>query len=83
MMTVIILIALLSSFIILYLSKVGLREKVQVYAPRLISQLFSCDLCLSFWVCFGLSVLYFIFVDRNYLVLSYALFATPIARITL
>jgi hypothetical protein len=80
MITEMILLALYASFIILLIIKLGWREKVQIYGPKLISDMFNCDFCISFWICFVLSVILFTFVDRDWIVLSYPIFASPIVR---
>ena len=80
MFTEILLLSLLSSFAILLITKIGLRERAQIYAPRLLSEMFGCDFCLSFWTCAVFSILFFIFVDRDWIVLSYPIFASPIVR---
>ena len=76
----VILLALCATFILLLITKLGWREKGQIYAPKLISDMFNCDFCISFWTCFVLSVLLFIFVDRDWIVLLYPVFASPIVR---
>ena len=45
------IIALFATFVILLIDKVGYREKMQIRAPKLISEMFSCDFCLSWWTC--------------------------------
>lgn len=80
MITEMILLALRASFIILLITKLGWREKVQIYGPKLISDMFNCDFCISFWTCFVLSVLLFTFADGDWIVLSYPIFASPIVR---
>lgn len=73
------IVALLASWIILFISKIGLREWVQVHAPLLISQLFSCDFCLSWWtslavaVCFGIAA-------GDIIIFLTAFAATPLTR---
>lgn len=42
-------IALVAAFIIMLIEKVGIRDYIIMSAPKLISKLFSCDFCLSFW----------------------------------
>ncbi len=42
--------ALLSAFFMLLGYKLGVVEWVQIHAPKIISSLFSCAFCLSFWV---------------------------------
>lgn len=49
MLTHVIIIALISAFVILFITKVGLRDFVIERSPKLISEMFNCDFCLSFW----------------------------------
>lgn len=42
--------ALASAFLILLISKMGIRDCIIEDAPKGISRLFACDFCLSFWV---------------------------------
>ena len=81
MITEMILLALCASFIILLITKFGWREKVQIYGPKLISGMFNCDFCISFWTCLVLSVLFYTFVDGDWIVLFYPIFASPIVRL--
>lgn len=79
MFTEILLLSLLSSFAILLITKIGLRERAQIYAPRLLSEMFGCDFCLSFWTCAVFSILFFIF-EGDWIILAYPFFATPLTR---
>lgn len=49
MLADIFIIALISAFIILLITKIGLRDSVIEHGPKLISRMFNCDFCLSFW----------------------------------
>lgn len=73
-------IALLSAFFILLAGKTGVREKIVCKAPKLISELFSCDFCLSFWTSVVFALLFAVFL-REPVILLYPLFSTPITRI--
>jgi hypothetical protein len=42
--------SLISAFILLFITKIGLRERIIIHSPLLISDLFDCDFCLSWWV---------------------------------
>ena len=77
----VILLALSATLILLLITKLGWREKVQIYGPKLISKMFNCDFCISFWICFVLSVLLFTFADGDWIVLFYPIFASPIVRL--
>jgi hypothetical protein len=83
MLEIVCLAGLLAAFAIKLIEKVGLREKGQIYAPKLISKMLNCDFCLSFWTnC--IIALFFLCVDvqcmRWYLI---PLFSTPITHILL
>lgn len=45
----VVLVALVAAFVILLAKKVGIIEWMQVHGDRFISQMASCDFCLSFW----------------------------------
>lgn len=44
------LIALVASWTILFMTKTGAREYIEVHAPRLVAEMFSCDFCLAWWL---------------------------------
>lgn len=72
-------VSLFSAFVILLLGKIGIRETVVIKAPKIISQLFDCDFCLSFWVAVVLSVS--LSVIFGYLpFVTIPVFSTPITR---
>lgn len=73
------IIALFATFVILLTERVGIREKVQIRAPKLIAELFSCDFCLSFWVCLLTSLVISAFSNIDIVLLT-AIAATPITR---
>lgn len=50
----IIIVALITTFIVLLISKIGLRDFIITEGPEKVSQLFSCDFCLCFWI--GLTI---------------------------
>ena len=82
----IILVALITAFIILFLNKTELRTKLRDFFDskkiNLLAELIDCDFCLSFWIC--------LCVALGFMLLSYELtfiftpfFATPITRFLL
>lgn len=77
-----IVLAGLSAFIILLLEKLGVREKIELTAPRLISELFNCDFCLSFWISLIFAVILAIIFKEIYILFS-TIIATPISRFLL
>lgn len=74
-----IIIALIVSFVILFITKIGWREKIQVHAPKLISDLFSCTFCLSWWLSLLIAICFVIILGDLRLILA-SICATPIAR---
>lgn len=48
LLSALIYIALAAAFVILLIGKLGIRDNIIAKAPKLISQLFDCDFCLSF-----------------------------------
>lgn len=72
--------ALAAAFVILLIGKLGIRDSVIAKAPKLISQLFDCDFCLSFWVSAILAVILAIFFSELS-ILFIPIISTPITRI--
>ena len=68
-----------ASFFVLFITKIGLRERIIAKAPRLVSELFACDFCLSWWTGLFLSAVAAV-VMSNWLVLAIAVIAAPITR---
>ena len=73
------IIAMASCWVILFMTKVGFREYMQVHAPEILSKLFSCDFCLSWWVCLFLSIIASIAAGTPYILLC-SFCATPLTR---
>lgn len=73
-------IGLFSAFMILLITKLGIREKIQVFGPKLISKAFSCDFCLAFWTNLILSVIFYIFVYASAKLIICVALATVITR---
>lgn len=80
MLSALIYIALVAAFAILLIGKLGIRDSIIARAPKLISQLFDCDFCLSFWVSVILAVILAIFF-REMNILFIPIISTPITRI--
>ena len=72
-------IALASAFVILLIGKLGIRDNIIAKAPKLISQLFECDFCLSFWTSLVLAIFLAIFF-REMSILFVPVISTPITR---
>ena len=78
----IIIISLIASFVIMLMRKWGVVEWVQVHGNDFFSKMFSCDFCLSRWVSLTISVIIFL-VTRDALVLSAPFGSTMLTRILL
>lgn len=72
--------ACMTAFIIILIGKLRIREIIVCRAPKLISQLFNCDFCISFWLSLIISII-FVFIERNISILFVPLVSTPIARV--
>lgn len=72
-------ISLTAAFFILLIGKMGLRDEVIARAPKLISEMFSCDFCLSFWTSLVLAIsLAIAFSNTDILIIP--ILSTPIVR---
>ena len=80
MLSALIYIALAAAFTILLIGKLGIRDSIIARATRLISQLFDCDFCLSFWASVILAIILAIFF-REMNILFIPIISTPITRI--
>lgn len=80
LLSALIYIALAAAFVILLIGKLGIRDNIIAKAPKLISQLFDCDFCLSFWTSLILAVILVIFF-REMNILFIPIVSTPITRI--
>ena len=76
---VVVLVALMASFLVLLLTKWGVVEWLQVHGDELLSKMASCSFCLSFWMCLLLTLVVVLGTD-NALYMSVPFFATPITR---
>ena len=80
MLSALIVIAQAAAFIILLLGKLGVRDSIITRAPKLISQLFDCDFCLSFWTSAILAIILAILLNEM-TILFIPILSTPITRI--
>ena len=80
MLSALIYIALAAAFVILLIGKLGIRDSIITKAPKLISQLFDCDFCLSFWMSAILAVILAIFF-RELSIRFMPIISTRITRI--
>ena len=74
-----IMVALIAAFGVLLMKKWGIAEYFQVHGNRFFSQLFSCDLCMSFWTCLVLSLALVIVNSDPWMIIP-AIPATPLTR---
>lgn len=73
------IVAWASAFFILFIGRIGLRDEIITHAPKLISQMFDCDFCLSFWVALVISSLLAVAMGSwGFMVIP--LLSTPITR---
>ena len=75
------IVALITTFIVLFISKIGLCDFIIMRSPKLISKLFSCDFCLCFWASVLISAILFLQqnpYDALFIVIPVC--STPIAR---
>lgn len=79
-LSALIYIALAAAFAILLIGKLGARDEIIARAPKLISQLFDCDFCLSFWTSLILAIILAIFFNEMSIILI-PIISTPITRI--
>lgn len=80
MLTHVIIIALISAFVILFITKVGLRDFAIERSPKLISEMFNCDFCLSFWT--NVCIAFIVICYTGFLpFIAVPIFATPITRL--
>lgn len=78
----IIIVSLAVTFIILTLTKMGLREELMKRSNRIFYQLLGCDFCLGFWMsCFISLFLFVIFEDISFLYIPFL--SAPLIRILL
>lgn len=74
-------VALITAFIVLVISKIGLREYIILTSKSaFVSKLFSCDFCLCFWFSVLISVsLVVMGLDLRFLAVP--CLSTPLARL--
>lgn len=74
------MVANIAAFGILLIDKLEIRNEIIMQAPRLISKLFDCDFCLSFWFSLILAVIFAI-IFSDPMLLFVPIISTPITRI--
>lgn len=77
----IVVVALLSAFMILFMDRTGLRDTIIMEVPsKTLSELFDCDFCLGFWLSAILAISIAVYEGEPiYFIIP--LFSTPITRI--
>lgn len=82
-LTQIIMISLFTTFSILFIGKIGLRDMIIERSPiLLVSKLFGCDFCLSFWASMLFSIVCVCLTnDLAFMVVPF--FSAPIIRFLL
>lgn len=71
--------AMLTTFTLLFLRKIGFVERMQVHGNRFVSQLFQCAFCLSFWLSLIVSIILVLITNElTYIFIPF--FSTPLSR---
>ena len=73
------IVALIAAFTILFISRIGLRDFIIIRSPKPISELFSCDFCLCFWISLTITLIAHFVVGWPF-TLILPTCSTPIAR---
>lgn len=73
------LVAMLTTFTLLFLRKIGFVERMQVHGNWFISQLFQCAFCLSFWLNLVFSII-LVLVTSELTYIFIPFFSTPLSR---
>lgn len=76
---IVFLVSLASAFVVLVLKKWGIAEWMQIHGDKYLSQLFGCDLCMSFWTALLMCVCVCLVTDCG-LYMAVPVFSTPITR---
>lgn len=75
----IVIVALITAFTVLFISRIGLRDFIIIHSPKSISELFSCDFCLCFWIGLTITLIAHFVVGWPFTFILPAC-STPIAR---
>lgn len=73
------LIAMFTTFTLLFLRKIGFIERMQVHGNWFVSQLFQCAFCLSFWLNLVFSII-LVLVTSELTFIFIPFFSTPLSR---
>jgi hypothetical protein len=80
MLEIVCLTGLISTFIIRLIEKLGLREKGQIYAPKLISKMLNCNFCFAFWTNCTITLIFFFINTQSQYWYLIPLFSTPLTH---
>ena len=75
----IVLVALAAAFVVLLVKKWGWAEWMQIHGDKYLSQLFRCELCMSFWAAMIICIALACWYDDSGMVFL-PLFTTPLSR---
>lgn len=75
----IVMVALAAAFVVLLVKKWGWDEWMQIHGDKYLSQLFRCDLCMSFWAGMMIACALACYHDSG-LMFAIPIFTTPITR---
>lgn len=73
------LVAMLTTFTLLFLRKIGFIERMQVHGNWFVSQLSQCAFCLSFWLNLVFSII-LVLVTSELTFIFIPFFSTPLSR---
>lgn len=76
---IVVMVALVAAFAVLLVKKWGIAEYVQVNGDKYLSQLFGCDLCMSFWASVIITIVVMC-VTNDLSLIAVPFFATPVTR---
>ena len=76
---IVVMVALAAAFCVLLVKKWGIAEYVQVHGDRYLSQMFGCDLCMSFWASVIITIAVMC-VTNDMRLIFVPVFATPVTR---
>lgn len=79
MISNIIVVSLLSAFCLILAKKWGYVERMQISKNEILSELAHCDFCLSFWMCWIVSLVG-LAITRDLSFLAIPFCSTPITR---
>ena len=86
MIAIAVIVALITTFIVLFITKVEIRDMLRNYLDKkrvpILPNLLDCDFCLCFWIAFIINIAFFIAGYSNHLLII-PILSTPISRFLL